>query len=230
MHAANPQGDRVPASRDANPRLIGMLLIAVSVISAFIMAHHPVATSNDIADIATELASKAWLDRVVHGSLMLLLAITLLTYVEFSWHLGLRHALVRAAIVLYAIGAAAMFGAALIDGFIVSALGERYAHADAAQLESFRLSLRLAMLGNQALANFATLAISGGYAFWSLHLLQLGGSQRWLGLTGLLLPTLPALALLTGLLHLDMLGMLAVLIAQTMWTVALGVQLIRGKI
>jgi hypothetical protein len=217
-------------STNSNSRLAGFALVGVSVLAAVVMSHHPVAGGSDIGAVTAEISRLAWLDRVVHGTLMALLAVSLLSYVEISHHLGFAHSLVRSALVAYAIGTGAMFGAALIDGFVLSWLGESYAQASAADLQAFRHILRLTFSSNQALADFGTLAMSAGYGFWSVALLRRPTVSRWLGISGILLATLPAFALLSGLLRLDMHGMLGVIVGQSLWNVALGVQLIRGKV
>lgn len=220
-----------PDQAASNARIAGIVLVCASVLEVFVMAHHPVGSANNIADAATEIASKAWIDRVVHGSLIALVGAVLLAYVELSYHLGLQRRMVRCAIIVYAVGVCAMIGAALIDGFIVSSLGEHYARASAADLEGFRHLLMLCELGGvQTLSNFGTLAMSSGIIFWCVALLHISNANRWLAALGLLLGALPALALLSGLLHLNMHGMLAVIVCQTLWNIVLGIQLIRAKI
>jgi hypothetical protein len=225
-----PDSNTHSDSPHSNSRIAGFALIGVSVLAAVVMSHHPVAGASDIAGVAAEISRLAWLDRAVHGTLMALLGILLLSYIEISYHLGLQNSLVRSALAAYAIGTCTMFGAALIDGFVVSWLGERYAQASASDLQAFGHILHLTSAGNQALADFATVAMSAGYGFWSVALLRRPNVSRWLGISGILLASLPAFALLSGLLRLDMHGMLGVVVGQSLWNVALGIQLVRRHV
>src|SRR6188472_589789 len=122
----------IPAN--SNDKFAGILIAAASLLTVLMMAHHPVISSHDMAEAAAEIARKAFVDRFVHGTLIALICVLLFGFMEFSSRLGLTQRSVRAGLLAYAIGTAAMIGAALISGFVVADLGLNYAGANEADL------------------------------------------------------------------------------------------------
>jgi hypothetical protein len=113
-------------SREANdfnslpPRTTGIAIAVAGLLSVLLMTHHPSLGSYTIADVVDEIAAKAVTSKVVHGTLIALMVALIYAFVEFSAHLGLRRAPVRAALIAYVIGSGALIGAALISGFLIS--------------------------------------------------------------------------------------------------------------
>ena len=92
------------ASSSSNAGFIGILIAAASLLAVLMMAHHPSVASQDIAEVAAEIARKAWIDRLVHGALIALICVLLFAFGDFSRRLGVQHASVRAALLVYAVG------------------------------------------------------------------------------------------------------------------------------
>ena len=86
------------------------------------------------------------------------------------------------------------------------------------------------MTGNQALAKLGVIATSAAIVLWAIALLHDSKRARWLAIVGLATGLAPALALLAGWIRLDVHGMLIVVIAQALWNLAAGTELIRGRI
>jgi hypothetical protein len=209
-------------------RIAGTVLVAATLLSILMMAHHPTAGTHDAAALAADIAGSATLSRVVHGVLIALIAFELYAFIVFSAQIARGRSAARAAIVAYAIGAGAMVGAALISGFVVSSLAKYYAGiADPAPFTDFA---RVCMTGNQALANLGVIAMSAAIVLWSVALLHDPARRRWLAIVGLVTGLAPAVALFSGAIHLDVHGMMLVVLAQAIWNLAAGVMLIRGRI
>ena len=209
-------------------RVAGIVLVAATLLSILMMAHHPSASTHDPASLAADIASTATLSRVVHGVLIALIGFELYAFVVFAGRLAAGRSAARAGVVAYAIGSGAMIGAALISGFVVSSLGIYYAGvADPAPFVDFA---RLSMTGNQALAKLGVIATSAAIVLWAIALLHDSKRARWLAIVGLATGLAPALALLAGWIRLDVHGMLIVVIAQALWNLAAGTELIRGRI
>ena len=68
--------------------------------------------------------------------------------------------------------------------------------------------------------------MSAGIAAWSVDLLRTAGFARWLGAGGLLVGLAPAAALILGQLHLEVQGMLLVVVVQAIWSIGVGVLLL----
>jgi len=209
-------------------RIAGIVLVAATLLSILMMAHHPSASTHDPASLAADIAGTATLSRAVHGVLIALIGFELYAFVVFSGRLAPGRSAARAGFVAYAIGAGAMIGAALISGFIVSSLGVYYASApDPTPFVDFA---RLSMTGNQALAKLGVVAMSAAIVLWAIALLHDSKRARWLAIVGFVTGLAPAIALLAGWVRLDMHGMLLVVLAQAIWNLAAGTELIRGRI
>jgi hypothetical protein len=222
MSAVTETADAVSARR------AGIVLIAATIVSIVAMAHHPSVGSHDPAAAIAEIGTKATLNRIVHGVLIALMGLELYAFAVFADRLGGRRDAVRLGFIAYAIGVGAMIGAALISGFVVTQLAahDTYAGVDAS---AFANLARLAMAGNQSLAELGVIAISVAILAWSIALLH-DRSQRWLAIVGLAASVLPALALVAGVIRLDVSGMTLVVVAEAVWNVAVGVALIRGRL
>jgi len=209
-------------------RIAGIVLVATTLLSILTMAHHPTATTHEPASLAADVASTAMLSRVVHGALIAMIGLELYAFVVFAGRIAPGRSAARAGIVAYAIGAGAMMGAALISGFVMSNLAGYYANAaDPAPFVDFA---RLAMTGNQALAQLGVVAMSAAIVLWAIALLHDRARGRWLAIVGFVAGLAPAIALLAGAIRLDVHGMLLVVVAQAIWNLAAGAGLIRGRI
>lgn len=217
-----PAGSSDPAARTA-----GIILVASSVLAVLFMAHHPTAETHDAAALAADIGGKAGLSRFVHGGLIALLAAQLFAFTVFCRWLGAERSTVGAGLVAYGIGTGAMIGAALISGFVVSDLATHYAHEAPGDSQAFMDLVRISMTGNQALAKLGVFAMSTAIVLWAFALFRTR-RPAWVAVVGLLAGLVPAIALAAGLIHLDVTGMLLVVIAQTVWNLSVGVLLVRA--
>ncbi|HEX5123958.1 MAG TPA: hypothetical protein VFV97_11990 [Rhodanobacteraceae bacterium] len=209
-------------------RIAGIVLVATTLLSILMMLHHPTADTHEAASLAVDLAGKATLSRIVHGVLIAIIGLELYAFVVFAGRIAPGRSAARAGIVAYAIGAGAMIGAALISGFVMSSLAAYYAGtSDPAPFVDFA---RLSMTGNQALAKLGVIAMSAAIVLWSVALLHDHARPRWLAIVGFATGLGPAIALFAGAVRLDVHGMLLVVIAQAIWNLAAGTELIRGRI
>jgi hypothetical protein len=207
-------------------RVSGWSLVAGTALSVFAMAHHPSAAASGTAERLAEMARMATLSAVVHGTLIALMLLIVFGLVGLAGALGFGLARVRAGMVAYSAGVVCMLGAALVSGFIVPALAGSYA-GSTENMDLLAPVFSLCFRANQALAEVGVVAQSVGIFLWSLVLLGRSEGVRWVGWLGFVAGALPVLGLLAGRLHLDVHGMLAVVVLQAMWTIAAGVWLIR---
>ncbi|HEY6941535.1 hypothetical protein [Dokdonella sp.] len=214
---------------DAELRTAGAILVAASLASVLMMAHHPSGSSRDMATFVEQIVRIGALNHLVHGSLIALLALLLFGFAEFSRVFGADRPLVRVALVAYAIGTGADIGAASINGFAIGRLAAQYAGTDAAALEHLRQLMHLCWAMNQSLADIGEFARALAIALWSFALLR-ARTNFVLGAAGLVCGGGIVVALLSGRLALDVHGMMVVVLAASAWNVALGVQLVRGRL
>ena len=207
-------------------RSSGWALVLGTVLSVFAMAHHPSAGASGAAARLAEMAREATLSGIVHGALIALMLVVFFGLVGLAGVLGFGLGRVRAGLIAYSAGVVCMIGAALLSGFIVPALAGSYAGSPETA-EALVPIFSLCFRANQALAEVGVVAQSAGIFFWSWVLLGRSGWVRGVGWLGLGAGAVPILGLLSGRLHLDVHGMLAVVVLQALWTIAVGVWLIQ---
>lgn len=212
----------------ASQRPAGIVILVGSILSVFAMGHHPSVSGSGAAAVE-ELAREAALAGLVHGSLIALMVAMIYGFWVFAERLDLSAGVVRLGTVSYLVGVAAMIGAALISGFVVSGLGARYAGAEPGAIETARHLMAFGHAANQALAKLGVMAMSGAILLWSARLSGRSGTNRVIGWLGVAIGLVPPVLLLSDRLQLDVTGMGAVVIAQGVWNVAIGVQLIRRQ-
>jgi hypothetical protein len=209
-------------------RAAALVLIVVPFLEVFAMAHHPSVHAHELTQVVAELRAAAGSSALVHGILIALMYLVLLALTEFSVQSGLSRAAVRAALIAYGAGVVFMTAAALVSGFITGRIAlavPALAPADPALIVQFAT---LATLFNQAFARCAAVLMSAGIAAWSLALLRGSVAARAVGGFGLLTGIGCALAVISGVLRLDVHGMAAVLALQSLWTVGVGCLLWRA--
>jgi len=209
-------------------RVAALALMLVPVLQILAMAHHPSLHAHDASQVVSQLRTTAPLSALVHGVLIAFMYVILLAFTEFSVRRGLSQPAVRAALILYGAGVIFMTAAALVSGFIVSRLGFVIPGAVPTDDTLIVKLVTFASLFNQAFAHCAAVLMSAGIAAWSLELLRGSGAARVLGGYGLLSAIGCALALIFGVLQLDVHGMTVVVLLQSAWTIGVGVLLLRG--
>lgn len=206
----------------------GTLLLVATLLEVLAMAHHPSVHTPDVAATVEQISRLATLSAWVHGvalTAMLCIAYGLL---EFTLRRGARRPWMLAGSIAYGAGVLMMMGAGLVSGFILPGLVASAPHLSATDLAIDLQMLILCRELNQSCANAATVAISAGILCWSIDLLRERGVLRGLGLLGLLAGFLPAAALISGSLRLDVHGMSEVVWLQALWNGAIAIALIRS--
>jgi hypothetical protein len=216
-----------PTGATGAARAAAWVLLGAPLVQILAMAHHPSVHAHEVTEVVSELRGSAGQSALVHGILIALMYLVLVALTEFSVRRGLARRAVRAALIAYGAGVLLMTAAALVSGFITPRIAlavPALAPADPAlitQLATF------AALFNQAFARCAAVLMSAGIAAWSLELLRGSVAARVVGGFGLLTGIGCALALVVGVLQLDVHGMSAVLGLQSVWTVGVGYVLLR---
>jgi hypothetical protein len=210
-------------------RSAGALLIAATTLEVVVMAHHPSVKTANLALAVEELRTMVALSAWVHGTLIALLLAGYYSFAQFAHRRGLRRPLVLVGLISYTAGMLALIAAALIDGFVtprvvlpttILGLGDMHVTAQI---------LVLCSLLNRAAADLGAIAMSVGIAAWSLDLLRGAGLLRVTGVLGVLVGLIPAIALISGALALNVHGMLLVVILQAIWAIAVGILLVTSR-
>jgi hypothetical protein len=209
-------------------RVAGISLVVAAVLEVFAMAHHPTITTPNILDAIQQITRFRQLDGLVHGVLMALLLVVLYGLSEFILRRDVSRPAIRAGLIAYSCGVLVMLGAGMVSGFILPGVLSLTPHASATDLDINLQLILLCRALNQSCANFATVVLSAGITFWSYDLLRREtGWRRALGSAGLIVGMIPAIALITGVLHLDVQGMTAVVLLQSLWSGGIGIGFLR---
>jgi len=224
-HPTPVESEALPSGRQA-----GAAIIIASLLSVVLMALHPHYESRTAADFIEESSRKALVNGVIHGGLIALIGVLVSGLSCFASRLGPGSAAVRAGLVAYVMGAAAMMAAALVSGLIIPEFVSEFEGRPNEELAMMRLGIALCHAANQVCSRMGVLAMAVAIALWSAELARRPGGPRVAGVLGLVTAAGLALALLTGHLRMNIHGVGAFLIGQTVWCVAVALLLIRGRI
>jgi hypothetical protein len=221
MHSTGETDDTTDTDRAA-----GALLLAGSLATLVLMTQHPTISSHEIGPVLEQLAAIAGRNRLVHGAIIASSVLAAIGFSGLAARLGWRSLAVRAGALAWLLGLIAFAGAAIVNGFVITSLAEDYTGKAAATQDTLKPLFRLCHHANQTLAQAGTLAASVAILAWSLALWR--GGSRGLGIFGIVVGLLPIVGLVSGRLSLDLHGMLAVVLAETAWSTAVAVALLRG--
>jgi hypothetical protein len=192
-------------------RIAGGALIGAALLSVLAMAHHP------------SSANPGAIGPIVHGTMIVLLAITFYGFAHFGLRRGVGKPAILAGLVAYAINLFATIGAAAINGFVVTALATR----GIANRDIFLLAWE----SNQALAGIGVFATGIAFGLWSVDFLRRAGLEaKAIGALGLLAGLAPAALLGIGAIRMDVAGAGLAYAAFAVWGAIVGQHLIRGKL
>lgn len=199
-------------SEGAGDKAAGIALIAAAAGIVFGMAHHP-----------THLA-EARLAVIVHAFMIAMVWAMLFGFTHFARRRGLDRPAVLAALVAYAVGAAANIGAATVNGLVTPALVENGVRTAGPDVYAFAWAL------NQALDAIGVFATGAAFILWSLDLLRdRTASARILAALGALVGAATAVLLATGALRMNVTGAFLIYAAQVAWAALIGLYLLRNR-
>lgn len=210
-----------------SPRAAGVILISATLLEVLAMAHHPSASTPDIAEAVRQVSRLGQLSAWVHGVVLAAMLCIAYGLLEFVRRRGWSRPWMRAGAMAYGTGVLLMIGAALVSGFVLPDLVALTPHASPTDLAINGQLLVLCRVLNQSCANFASIATCAGILCWSIDLARERGGLRLLSLLGLLVGILPAVALIAGWLRLNVHGMSEVVWLWALWNLGVAVTLVR---
>ncbi len=222
--------DRSDAAPQDDARLFGWTLVVASLLALAFAMIHPQLTARDLPGVLRQMADGARFNGWVHGILMALYIVLVGGFTGLSRKLGWARPEVAVATAAYALGALAMMGAAVINGFALSRFAVRYLDIGPDQTAAVAASINMAGSIAGIWAGVGAAATSGAVLAWSLRLIRLPGAARGVGALGILIGIATIGLLAARTLILDLHGFLALVGSQTIWTVAVGVLLIRRRL
>ncbi len=199
----------------------GWLLALATLLSLAVIAHHPMVNMHDPARGIVAIAAAGSADRWVHGLVILVTLLLTTGFSGFAWRLGVAHPLVMAGWLSQIMGAVALMGAALIDGFVVPDLA---AHAGATTYDF--LAFCGLLLQADTRLGFVLIALSA--VFFGHALLHHRGGALWIGLLGIGVGGFSAVFVLTLAARFNPPLLLAYMAGQAMWHLTVAFWMIRG--
>lgn len=207
--------------------LAGWVLILSTVLTIFVIMHHPVGKSSSMRDFIDEVAHMQSVNRLVHGAAIFAVLIFLSCNSHFASRLGWKYFSVRLGFCFYGLGTLLMVAAATVSGFIVPEYLEGLRDATDRELESGSIVLLALRETNHACDQLGVLAFSVALICWSAQCLGQAKRLIVVGTVGLLAGAVGLVGLFTGHLGPTVHGVLLFLGLQAGWNLCVGWQLIR---
>jgi hypothetical protein len=118
------------------------------------------------------------MNAVIHSALIVFVLLMVVAFSVYAYFNRGRLLLGIGALVVYAIGAGAVIGAGLTDGFFVPLFAARYAALAPALQNDAVPVLTAAALAIQVMTKFGFAAFAGAALLWSIELMQRTGRAR----------------------------------------------------
>jgi hypothetical protein len=208
----------------------GAILIVTTALTFLALTHHPQIVTHDADKVLAEIDAKASIDRLVHGTIVFLLGIQALAFWGVFTRLGTHRILAQAGAITYFVGFLLFVQAALIDGFLIASIGSAYAFDATNNQAETRQILSVCGMAIRLSTAAGMVASSLSYSFWSTELLRSRRDLIALSSLGLVLGVGVSLAILTGIVSLNLSGALLLVGAQSIWNIAVGVGCWRGRL
>ncbi|HEX4292904.1 MAG TPA: hypothetical protein VHZ29_02085 [Rhizomicrobium sp.] len=223
--AASPTFQTV--SRDdapAHSRGVGLLAIATGIAALALLAAHPGGDAKTFADVLKDEAANRLPNAIVHGGMVVVLALQMVCYCVFSVRLGLTRAATVAGLVFFAVGALFLSGSLVLDGLATPAVAARYLVAPA-KIE-YAKSLFVLMGSLIGILMPAGLAFqSAAIAAWGWALAASG--KRAAGLLGLVLGCAMSAGAALGAVTMNPFALMGTIAGTAVWAMVVGAVMLR---
>lgn len=212
-------------------RSTGWLLVAAAVVMVAFMLHHPHVGAHDPDGFAKGVMKIARVNRIVHGVLIINVALIASGVIGLARALDARRTRVRSAVVFLVLGAFLLINTAVINGFAIADFVNHETDQASRPLDLEQRSiLEFAHSFGQAAAGVGVVLWSIGVFLFGVALLPRAGFSRAAGIVGILSGSLPATALIFGRLSLNVRGFTIFVVAQAAFLGLAGIGLARGSV
>ena len=215
----------------SNGPAYGWLLASTTLVSCILIGHHPIpvipiADGHDPARGLQNIVALGGPERWMHSAMILIVLLLTTGFSGFAWRLGVAHPLVMAGWLSQVLGAAAMIGAALIDGFVIPDVASRGIAEGGNPAGIYDLiALCGAWLQADTKLGFVLMALSA--VFFGHALLHHKGGALWIGLLGIGVGGFSAIYVLTLTARFNPPLLLAYMTAQAAWHLTVAFWMIR---
>ena len=221
----------LPADTSAPPgKFAGYAIAACAVLTTLMIVMHPQARHRHMSDVVAEIGRLAPMLAFVHGTVLAFVIVLLYGMCVYSLRRGLRRELVLGALVVYAAGTGVMVLAALIDGFLISALARTYVAASPEVLRDGASILGACGATIQVLSKFGVVALSAAIALWSADLVREEGRLRVAAIIGFAAALISVTVLFAEGRFIVPLTLSIIVIAQGIWYIAIASLLVQRRV
>ncbi len=166
-----------------------------------------------------EMGSLSTRDRLVHGTLLLLLGMLLTVFTSYALRRGLTRQPVIAGLITFAVGIGGLLAAGLIDGFVLPGIVARSVAGSPAARDAAVATLAACGVAINVFTAFGIVAMAIAIAAWSFDLARDVGGSRIAGIVGFVSALLTVSVLVAGGPSLRPHTLIAVLCVQGVWYV-----------
>lgn len=203
-------------------RKSGIALIAGSLGGVLTMAIHPTAGGPLTSAQAEHLAMTS---AIAHSLAMVSFVLLFLGACGLVRRIAAPDRMAFSGLVVYGVASVAVLIAAAVSGFIVPDLMRLMARDVTAAAQQWKLMITSIFQINQAFARIYSVAASLAIILWSVSALRSGGLGRKVAVYGCVIAPLLILGIVTGHLRMDVHGMGAVVLGQSIWFVVAGMEM-----
>lgn len=216
--------------RKARDLTAGLILIFSSLVSLIVVAHHPVIKARETDKLFAEMLKRAFADRLVHGALILLVILQFFAFCRFARRQNIERTPVLLGLIFYSLGAVAMIGAALVDGFFLPEITASYLHTSQASADAGLALLRFCSIAIQLFTKSSVVAISMAILLWSFSFVRAGRASLLAGFIGVAAILSQAYILVLGGSIITAHTILFVAAPQMFWYIGVGLLLVGGEL
>lgn len=212
---------RPAATVPSHQRLAALAMAGTTGLVLLALSHHPVAgNAGSFQENLAMIAALQARDGIVHGVLIVMLAILAGGFAMFCALLGWRRPPVVAAMAAYLGGCCALVAAMLMDGFVVPQLATQFLSAPQADIDMARIALRIIGIVIQVLSKAGLLLMCAALLAWSYALAAsawLPRRWRWCAGPGIAAALAPAAYLLGADARLVPASLMAIFASHALW-------------
>jgi hypothetical protein len=205
-------------------RLGGIALIIGAVSGMITMSLHPVAGAHPITPAQFEKIAMLMIG--VHVLAIAGIPFSFLGALALTQRLDSPGRIAMTGLVIYGLGLVAVMIAPAMSGLVgTEIIRKMIAHAG----EQWHALMEYNFLINQAFAKIFVVASCSAVALWSFMIIKSRALSIALGIYGLLLGPVIVIAMIIGVLSLDVHGFGLVIFSQAIWFIVAGILLLRSK-
>lgn len=203
-------------------RKSGLALITGSLGGILTMAIHPTASA---ALSAPQVAHLSIVSAAAHSIAVVSVVLLFLGACGLARRLAAPDRISFAALIAYGFATIAILIAAAVSGFIIPDIMKLMVRDSPAAAALWRITIASVFQFNQAFSRLFSVAASSAIILWSVSALRGGELARTVAIYGCIIGPLIILAICAGHLRLNLHGMAAVALGQTIWFILVGYQM-----